>query len=72
MAMLNFEPMSGLDPESREAVKTQILNWREAGKTIIFSSHVMEDVELLADEVLILEEGEVRFRGTVSEWRERK
>ncbi len=63
------EPMSGLDPESREAVKAQIQKWSEAGKTIIFSSHVMEDVEQLADEVLILEDGEIRFRGTVSEWR---
>jgi ABC-2 type transport system ATP-binding protein len=65
------EPMSGLDPESREVVKRQIQKWREAGKTIVFSSHVMEDVELLADEVLILEDGEVRFRGTVDEWRAR-
>ena len=65
------EPMSGLDPESREVVKRQIQKWREAGKTIVFSSHVMEDVEQLADEVLILEEGEVRFRGPVSEWRNR-
>jgi ABC-2 type transport system ATP-binding protein len=65
------EPMSGLDPESREVVKRQIQKWREAGKTIVFSSHVMEDVELLADEVLILEDGEVRFRGTVGEWRQR-
>lgn len=65
------EPMSGLDPGSRESVKAQIQKWSAAGKTIIFSSHVMEDVEQLADEVLILEDGEVRFRGTVSEWRQR-
>lgn len=66
------EPMSGLDPESRDSVKAQIQKWSAAGKTIIFSSHVMEDVEQLADEVLILEDGEIRFRGTVDEWRVRK
>jgi ABC-2 type transport system ATP-binding protein len=65
------EPMSGLDPESRESVKAQIQRWRDSGKTIIFSSHVMEDVEQLADEVLILDSGEVSFRGTVEEWRAR-
>jgi ABC-2 type transport system ATP-binding protein len=66
------EPMSGLDPESRDSVKAQILRWRDSGKTILFSSHVLEDVEQLADEVLVLEKGEVRFRGTVSEWRARE
>ena len=65
------EPMSGLDPESREVVKAQITKWRAAGKTILFSSHVLEDVEQLADEVLILVDGEVRFKGSVREWRAR-
>jgi len=66
------EPMSGLDPESRESVKGQIQKWSAAGKTIIFSSHVMEDVEQLADEVLILEDGKIKFRGSVSEWKDDK
>ncbi len=63
------EPMSGLDPVSREIEKVQIQKWRDMGKTIIFSSHVMEDVEQLADDVLILEAGEMKFCGPVQEWR---
>jgi ABC-2 type transport system ATP-binding protein len=63
------EPMSGLDPVSREIEKAQIQKWRDMGKTIIFSSHVMEDVEQLADDVMILEAGEMKFCGSVKEWR---
>jgi ABC-type multidrug transport system ATPase subunit len=64
------EPMSGLDPASREAEKAQIQKWRGEGKTVIFSSHVMEDVEQLADHVLILSQGVITFFGSVEEWRQ--
>ncbi len=63
------EPMSGLDPEAREEVRQQIQKLKKEGRTIIFSSHALEDVEQLADEVLILKEGSVNFLGTVTEWK---
>ncbi len=64
------EPMSGLDPDAREAIKSQIIRIKQSGKTVIFSSHAFEDVELLADEVVSLKAGKVQFKGSVSEWKQ--
>ncbi|MBC7396132.1 MAG: ABC transporter ATP-binding protein [Bdellovibrionales bacterium] len=63
------EPMSGLDPDAREAVRGQILRLKQQKKTIIFSSHALEDVEQLSDEVLILKDGRAEFLGTVADWK---
>ncbi len=51
------EPMSGLDPEARETMKAWFLDWKSKGRTILFSTHVPEDVESLANRVLALKEG---------------
>jgi len=63
------EPMSGLDPDARNELKLKITELKRAKKTLIFSSHALEDVEQLADWVLSLHEGKVNFSGTVQEWR---
>jgi ABC-2 type transport system ATP-binding protein len=63
------EPMSGLDPEARERVREQVKRWSSHGKTVVFSSHALEDVDQLADHVLILKNGKTEFLGTVPEWR---
>lgn len=67
--LLLDEPMSGLDPEARESVRQKMASWTRAGKTLVFSSHALEDVEQLASQVLILSEGESKFLGSVQEWR---
>ena len=61
------EPTSGLDPVSSGILKERILAERVAGRTIILTSHVLSEVDELADDVVFLEEGEVRFVGGVSE-----
>ena len=66
------EPMSGLDPEAREAVREQIMRLKQEQKTIIFSSHALEDVEQLSDEVLILKEGNIEFLGSVADWKSKR
>jgi ABC-2 type transport system ATP-binding protein len=66
------EPMSGLDPDSREAVRKLMNQLKKAGKTLIFSSHALEDVEQLADQVLILEKGKIEFLGSVAEWKAKR
>jgi len=66
------EPMSGLDPEAREAVRHQIISLKNLGKTLIFSSHALEDVGLLADQVLIIKSGKIEFLGSVSQWKEQR
>ena len=67
--MILDEPMSGLDVDARLNIRNQIIAFKEEGKTLIFSSHALEDVERLADQVLILDSGKIKFYGSVSEWK---
>ena len=57
------EPMSGLDPLGRALVRELILEERDRGCTIFFSSHILHDVETLCDRVCILVRGELRALG---------
>jgi len=54
------EPMSGLDPTGRHAMRELIRTLRTAGATVIFSSHVLPDAEALCDRVGILTNGRIR------------
>jgi ABC-2 type transport system ATP-binding protein len=65
------EPMSGLDPTGRREVRDLILEQRRLGKTVLFSSHVLPDVEALCERVGILVRGELRQSGRVTELIER-
>ncbi len=51
------EPLTGLDPLGRKDLRTLITDLRERGKTVVLSSHILSDVELLADRVAILVKG---------------
>tara|TARA_B100000609_G_C17222953_1_gene441970 strand:- start:8143 stop:9159 length:1017 start_codon:yes stop_codon:yes gene_type:complete len=53
------EPMSGLDPIGRKDVRDIILGLKENGKTVFFSSHILQDVEMICDRVAILNKGEL-------------
>jgi len=66
------EPMSGLDPVGRMEIVTLIQELKEKGKTILFCSHVLDDVERLVDHVLILHQGRVCFQGKVADLCEKK
>lgn len=59
------EPMSGLDPMGRKQMRELILGFKAAGKTVLFSSHVVPDVELLCDRVTMLVKGSVVATGRV-------
>ena len=59
------EPMSGLDPLGRREVRDLIVEERRAGRTVLFSTHVLSDVEVLCDRVVILRAGEVMMTGMV-------
>ncbi|MEC7518542.1 MAG: ABC transporter ATP-binding protein [Myxococcota bacterium] len=61
------EPMSGLDPIGRKEVRDLILEQRRAGKTILFTSHILADVELLCDRVGIMRRGEMIHYGRLAE-----
>ncbi|MBC7975418.1 MAG: ABC transporter ATP-binding protein [Myxococcales bacterium] len=61
------EPMSGLDPLGRKEVRDLILELREAGKTVFFSTHILSDVEAITDRVAIIARGQLQAHGTPSE-----
>jgi ABC-2 type transport system ATP-binding protein len=61
------EPMSGLDPIGRKEVRDLLLEQRARGKTLLFTSHILSDVELLCDRVVIMQEGEITSEGQVHE-----
>lgn len=61
------EPMSGLDPIGRKQVRELLIDERKRGKTLIFTSHILSDVERICDRVVILREGRVTHRGALSE-----
>jgi ABC-2 type transport system ATP-binding protein len=57
------EPMSGLDPAARVAVKSVLRRLGAEGRTLFFTSHVLADVEELCSAIAVLDRGRVRFRG---------
>ncbi len=61
------EPTAGLDPLSAEIVKTKILKAKNEGKLIIITSHIMSEVEEMADKIMYLFEGNVNFYKTIAE-----
>jgi ABC-2 type transport system ATP-binding protein len=61
------EPMSGLDPVGRREVRELILRLRDDGRTILFSSHILSDAEVLCSRVGILSKGKLVAQGAVSE-----
>jgi ABC-2 type transport system ATP-binding protein len=61
------EPMSGLDPVGRKEVRDLIVDERRRGRTIFFSTHILNDVESLCDRVAILRKGEVVVSGRIAE-----
>jgi ABC-2 type transport system ATP-binding protein len=61
------EPMSGLDPLGRRAVRDLILDLKQQGKTVLFSTHILSDAETLCDRVAVLRDGEVLSVGALSD-----
>jgi len=58
------EPMSGLDPRARAFFKQHLVELKQAGRTVFFSSHLLSDIEQLCDRVAILHGGGIRYCGT--------
>src|SRR6266487_2278361 len=61
------EPMSGLDPVGRRLVRNLILDQRAAGKTVLFSTHILPDAETLCDRVAVLRGGRLLDVGPLSQ-----
>lgn len=59
------EPFSGLDPIGRKEIRDVLLEQRNRGKTLLFTSHILSDVEMLCDRVTILRQGKVVATGSI-------
>ncbi len=61
------EPFSGLDPVNQKALERVVRAQADAGRTLLFSTHVMEHAERLCDKIILIAHGNKIFDGTVNE-----
>jgi Cu-processing system ATP-binding protein len=69
--MILDEPTAGLDPISSSIIKDKIALERAGGRTVVIASHIMSELEELADDVAVLLDGKVRFAGPLDELKRR-
>ncbi|MBI1222138.1 MAG: ATP-binding cassette domain-containing protein [Bacteroidetes bacterium] len=65
------EPFSGFDPINAELIKTEVMRLRDEGASILLSTHRMESVEELCDDISLINQGEVVLQGAVKEVRQK-
>lgn len=63
------EPMSGLDPDGRILIKQILKTLREKKMTVLMSSHLLEDVEELCDDLVIVHSGVVEYTGSIAHFK---
>ena len=63
------EPTIGLDPVSRRQVWSSIKDWKKEGKSILLTTHYMDEAEMLSDNTVIIDNGRVIAKGTIKELR---
>jgi ABC-2 type transport system ATP-binding protein len=63
------EPTIGLDPISRRQVWSAIKDWQKEGKSILLTTHYMDEAEILSDNIVIIDNGKIIARGTIKELR---
>lgn len=64
------EPMSGLDPRARVLFKQQLMKLKQQGVSVFFSSHVLADVDEIAENMAVLHQSRIRFSGTPEEFKQ--
>jgi ABC-2 type transport system ATP-binding protein len=65
------EPFSGLDPVNTQVLRDTVLDLHRRGKTIVFSTHIMEHAEQLCDQLCIIARGRKVLEGSVAEAKQR-
>jgi ABC-2 type transport system ATP-binding protein len=63
------EPMSGLDPDGRLLVKNILKQLKIQGKTLFFSSHLLEDVDELCENLVVIHHGDILYHGPIGQFR---
>lgn len=64
------EPMSGLDPKARILLKNLMLEMKEKGRTIFFSSHILADIDEICDRIGIIDNTQLIYNGTPQAFKE--
>lgn len=64
------EPMSGLDPKSRIMLKNEMRDYKNQGKTIFFSSHILADIDELCDEIGIIHNTKIIYNGDTNSFKQ--
>ncbi|MDC1173813.1 ABC transporter ATP-binding protein [Bacteriovoracaceae bacterium] len=59
------EPLSGLDPNGRKDIKNLMNSLKREGKTIFFSSHIVQDIEEVCREVVVIDHGKLKYNGEI-------
>lgn len=67
--LLLDEPSSGLDIMATRALREIIIGLKDQGKCILFSSHIMQEVETLCEDIVIVSKGLVKFTGSIEEFK---
>lgn len=65
------EPLTGLDPESAYQLKEMMRSQAQSGKSVFFSTHVLEVAEKLCDEIIMINHGQLLYRGTLNDLKQR-
>ena len=65
--LLLDEPMSGLDPFWRFRIQQMLMQYKSSGGTLFFSSHILSDVERISDQVALISDGAIRWKGRLSD-----
>jgi sodium transport system ATP-binding protein len=63
------EPTSGLDVPTARTIETAIMDAKKAGKSVLYSTHVMEEAEYLCDRIGVISDGKLKMTGTMEELR---
>jgi len=58
------EPTTGLDPQARVMIWKQLLDLKKRGKTLLLTTHYMDEAQRLCDEIIIIDHGQILARGT--------
>lgn len=58
------EPMSGLDPKARIALKNELIAYKKQGKSIFFTSHILSDMDEICDNIAILNNSKITYIGS--------
>ena len=63
------EPMSGLDPKARIALKRELINYKASGKTVFFSSHILSDMDEICDSIAVLNNTKIVYEGNPQDFK---